>query len=231
MADPQPGRSQLLARIGLLALCLVVGAVVIARASKQEKIPPRESFVTFPTQIGPWKGHESERFTDQVMAILGVDEYVSRAYESAAEGNVHLYVGFYESQRQGDTMHSPLNCLPGAGWEPVRKEHVTYTVKANTSTNAPTRAIEVNRIVIQRGLDRQLVMYWYQSHGRVVASEYWGKIYTVLDAMRMNRTDAALVRVIAPIPTSEPESVTAAERVAGRFVETLFPVLSRYLPE
>ena len=78
------------------------------------------------------------------------------------------------------------------------------------------RAIEINRYVIERGLDRQLVLYWYQSHGRVVASEYWGKIYTVVDAVRLNRTDAALVRVITPIPEATPQAEQAAEARADR---------------
>jgi EpsI family protein len=87
--------------------------------------------------------------------------------------------------------------------------------------------IEVNRIVISKGLDQQLVLYWYQSHGRVVASEYWGKIYTVLDALRTNRTDAALVRVICPVGGA---AEAKAEREAVRFVQSFFPLLDDYLP-
>ena len=86
--------------------------------------------------------------------------------------------------------------------------------------------IQVNRYVIEKGLDRQLVLYWYQSHGRVVASEYWGKVYLVLDAIRQNRTDGALVRIIAPIRTTE----EAAEHDAVEFARGLYPLLGRYLP-
>ena len=112
-------------------------------------------------------------------------------------GAVGLYVGYHDSQRQGDTIHSPLNCLPGAGWQPLEQGRITVSVRDHgTARPAP---IEVNRVVIGKGLDRQLVLYWYQSHRRVVASEYWGKVYTVLDAMRYNRTDAAMVRVITPV--------------------------------
>jgi len=87
----------------------------------------------------------------------------------------------------------------------------------------------VNRVIIEKGLDRQLVLYWYQSHGRVVASEYWGKIYTVVDALRYNRTDAAMIRVMTPLNDQSPEQ--AAEARAVQFVQALFPQLSQYLPE
>ena len=91
--------------------------------------------------------------------------------------------------------------------------------------------IDINRIVIQKGMDRQIVLYWYQAHGRVVASEYWGKIYTVLDAMRINRTDGALVRVITQIDGSGSESEQIAEKQAVEFVQSVFPLLSRHLPD
>jgi EpsI family protein len=94
--------------------------------------------------------------------------------------------------------------------------------------DAPDPEIVVNRYVVQKGLDRQLVLYWYQSHGRVVASEYWGKFYLIRDAVRLNRTDGALVRVITPVGDDGDEA--RAEQTAIRFVKALFPVLGSYLP-
>ena len=175
-----------------------------------------------------------ERFDESVLAQLRVDEYVSRVYQQA-EGRtaVGLYVGYYRNQRQGQTMHSPLNCMPGAGWEPASKRPLTIQVferPAGPASGAPARNISVNRLVIQKGLDRQLVLYWYQSHGRVVASEYWGKVYTVVDAIRMNRTDAAMIRVIAQVVGDGAEAETAAEHVAVRFTQAVFPLLGQYLP-
>jgi EpsI family protein len=132
-------------------------------------------------------------------------------------------MGYYGSQRQGDTMHSPLNCLPGAGWEPLSKS----TVAVETPSSDP---IVINRYIIQKGLDRQLVLYWYQSHGRAVASEYWSKLYLIRDAVRLNRTDGALIRVIAPIAIGSEDGGAAAERDATRFVRALYPALLPYLP-
>jgi EpsI family protein len=122
-----------------------------------------------------------------------------------------------------------MNCLPGAGWNPVSRSRLQIAVQSEPF--AATRNIDVNRIVIEKGMERQMAVYWYQAHGRVIASEYWGKIYTVLDAMRINRTDGSLVRVITPIAGSGPEAEQAAEIMAAKFVESIFPMLSRYLPE
>ena len=100
------------------------------------------------------------------------------------------------------------------------------SARVSAESSAKVQSIRVNRYIIEKGLDRQLVLYWYQSHGRVVASEYWGRLYMVVDAIRMNRTDGALVRVITPIITTEDD----AERAAVTFVQVLFPHLDRYLP-
>src|SRR5262249_26458845 len=140
-----------------------------------------------------------------------------------------LYAGFYRSQREGSTIHSPLNCLPGAGWSAVAHERVDVDVPSYRGGDATGR-IRVNRYVVQKGLDRQLVLYWYQMHGRVIASEYWGKFYLVADAIRLNRTDAALVRITVPFDPSEGPAERAAERAGTAFVSAIFPLLERSLP-
>jgi EpsI family protein len=181
-----------------------------------------------PMVFDGWRGRAERDFAPEIVKVLGVDDYITRSYYGADGGRMGLYVGYHSSQRQGDTIHSPLNCLPGAGWLPIEQGRVTLTV-ADPALGG-TRQIEVNRVLIERGLDRQLVLYWYQSHGRVVASEYWGKIYTVVDAIRLNRTEAALVRVVAPIPSRDAEDVAAADKAAKAFVQELFPHLGRHLP-
>jgi exosortase D (VPLPA-CTERM-specific) len=219
----------------IVALVLVLGAVAIGRASKSEAPPPRESLATFPMDLAEWRGQSADRFDQQILAVLGVDEYVNRIYTAPTNVTVGLYLGYYQSQREGDTMHSPLNCLPGAGWQPVKQERVTIPVatRIDAATGQPTgqRQIVVNRFIIQRGLDKQVVIYWYQSHGRVVASEYWGKIYTVVDAIRLNRTDAAMVRVICPVSGTDAAAEERAEQAATAFTRAMFPMLGRYLPE
>jgi EpsI family protein len=177
-------------------------------------------------QIGEWRGRDTA-MDERVLSVLAVDDYLSRDYISAAD-QIGLYVGFYQTQRQGNTIHSPLNCLPGAGWNFVDRSYITIPVAQPGPVS--NGRIEINRITIEKGQDRALVLYWYQAHGRVVANEYWGKIYAVLDAMRINRTDGAMVRVISPIRGSGPTEA-AAEKEAIGFAESIFPLLSRYLPE
>jgi EpsI family protein len=210
-------------RIILLCIALLGASAFIAQTSKPEAVPIRESLSGLPMQIGIWEGRESLDIDSRVMAVLGVDDYVNRIYYNPDLFPASLYIGYYQSQRQGDTIHSPLNCLPGAGWNPVKSGHIKIPVEGNS-------AIEINRIIILKAVDKQVVLYWYQSHGRVIASEYWGKIYTVLDALRTNRTDAALVRVICPVAGTDNGAEAFAERQAVDFVKALFPLLSRFLP-
>lgn len=213
-------------RLTVVAMALLAGAGFIARESRMEPVPIRKSFAEFPMDLAGWRGQPGQPFDPKILAVLGVDEYANLTFTRQAHPAIGLYVGYYQSQREGDTIHSPLNCLPGAGWEPVAKGRLEIPV--STATGA--RTLSVNRYVIQKGVDRQLVVYWYQSHGRVVASEYASKVYLVWDAVRSNRSDAALVRVITPVPDGSPEADAAAERRAIGFVQGLFPRLSDYLP-
>jgi EpsI family protein len=216
----------------MVARCLVLfvffaaGAGLVARAERAEPVPIRTSFDRFPMQVGTWRGVQQEPLDPHILALLGVDDYVTRAYYAPDRNGVGLYIGYYGSQRQGDTMHSPQNCLPGAGWEPVSNSLLPIGISSGRSGN--TSPIVVNRYLIQKGMDRQLVLYWYQSHGRVVASEYWAKYYLIRDAVRLNRTDGALVRVISPLVGDDGE--TRAEMLAVAFVKDLFPALGKYLP-
>jgi EpsI family protein len=211
-------------RAAILFCCLMGGAVVIAAANRPEQPAARLPFAQFPMQVEEWHGAPQPPIEPKILAVLGVDDYLTRAYYTPDRSAiVGLYLGYYGSQRQGDTMHSPLNCLPGAGWAPLSNSRMPIRV-------APDSEIVVNRYIIQKGLDRQLVLYWYQSHGRVVASEYWSKFYLIRDAVRLNRTDGALVRVIAPIAIGSEDGGEAAERIATRFVRALYPMLSSYLP-
>lgn len=207
-------------------LCVMFGAttVVLANARGAETKAARTTFDSFPMAIGGWQATVDPPMEEDILKVLGVDDYLSRIYYRPGAA-VGLYMGYYGSQRQGDTIHSPLNCLPGAGWEPVKEGRLTIA-----NADGAGRDITVNRYIVQKGLDRQLVLYWYQSHGRVVASEYWSKAYLINDAIRLNRTDGSLVRVIAPIPVGVQDDGAAAEKLAEEFVRVIFPLLPAYLP-
>lgn len=207
-------------------LCLMLGAttVFLANARKSEVPVQRTAFDSFPMTLGTWRATIDPPLEDDILKVLGVDDYLSRIYYRDDGAAVGLFMGFYGSQRQGDTIHSPLNCLPGAGWEPVEQGRLLIT-----NIDGAGRDATVNRYIVRKGLERQLVLYWYQSHGRVTASEYWSKLYLIHDAMRLNRTDGSLVRVIAPIPHGADGA--GAERLAETFVRELFPTLSPYIPD
>jgi EpsI family protein len=214
----------MLIRSLIVAVALIAGALGIGRASDAEPVGPPIALAGLPLAMGGWSGTPLASFDARTLSVLGVDDYVFRSYSAGPGAHAGLYVGFYRSQRQGDTMHSPLNCLPGSGWQPVEKTRRSIVVAS--SIGGPPRQIEVNELIIERGLERQVVFYWYQSRERVVASEYWGKIWTVVDAVRQNRTDGALVRVTVPF-TNDPGP--ARERGVA-FITSLYPLLKTHLP-
>jgi len=213
-------------RVIVVLVCLVVAFVAVGRADRAERVALRTSFAVFPMQLDNWTGVQQPPFTKRELEVLGLDDYLTRAYYSPDRSMVGLYIGYWQSQRQGSSIHSPQNCLPGAGWEPVSQSLLPFPDPR--SAGAP--ALKANRYVVQKGLDRVLVLYWYQSHGRVVASEYWSKIYLVTDAVRLDRTDAAIVRLTVPIDGRRTDGEQAAERLALSFIQVLLPRLDTYLP-
>lgn len=206
-------------RVAIVLFLLGGAGVYASRAGSTEVPVARAPFNELPTRIESWRGLDTEPFADDVMAQLGVDDYVSRHYVNAEnQALVALYAGYYGSQRQGDTIHSPQNCLPGAGWSPVEAGRLTLT--------SPTGPVEVNRYVISKGPSRQVVLYWYQGRGRIVAGEYTNKALLMFDAARLGRSNGGLVRLIAPVTTT-PDAATAQ---LTAFANALLPHLSRHLP-
>ena len=214
-----------LSKAALLCLLLLGTTVFLANARKSEVPVARSTFATFPMEIGPWRAVVDPPLDEDVLRVLGVDDYLSRAYYHPNGAGVGLYLGFYASQRQGDTIHSPMNCLPGAGWEPISEGELQIA-----NVDGAGRNITVNRYVIQKGLDRNLVLYWYHGRGRVIANEYWSKAFLIRDAMFANRSDGSLVRVIVPFDGRDESTIVPAEVLAEEFVRVIFPRLASYLP-
>jgi EpsI family protein len=200
-------------------LLLATGAFLRAR-SQPEVVPARMLLLTFPRNIGSWTGEDSP-IPPEILDILGPGEFLSRVYETKYQSYVDLFVAYFPSQRTGDTIHSPKNCLPGAGWVPVRSQRIRVR-------RGNGQFFLANQAIIAKGSDRALVLYWYQSHGRQVASEYSAKLYLVADSIRMNRSDGALVRITTPLELHE-NPAAAQERVIG-FAEQILPLLGGYIP-
>ena len=197
----------------------------MARGHKPATVPPRDSLSTFPMELDPWSGHALPDLSDNAREMLRVDDYVNRAYTRIDGATIGLYIGYHSA----GGFHSPLNCLPGSGWIPVSRGYMDLPAKA-PAENSGTAFIHVNRIVILKGADKQIALYWYQGCGRVIASEYWGLFYGMLDKMRIGRTDAALVRILCPADSLEPSAEVAAEKNAADFAGRIYPLLSRYIP-
>lgn len=203
---------------GAIVIVLLLGAAILGpRAAARETHVPRDPFATLPYELGSWRGQDARPLADDIVAVLGVDDYVHRLYVNGAGVPVNLYAGYYRSQRQGDAIHSPQNCLPGAGWRPVSSATVTLPSRGGE--------VSVNQYVIQKGLAQQVVLYWYQGRGRVVANEYKNKALLMWDAATLHRTNGGLVRVIVPVVPG-----VDARGEAAAFATALLPQLARLMP-
>lgn len=210
-------------RLLILACCFVASTAYLNHAMEPERVPLRKPFSSMTMPVRDWVGGPQVKLTDEISTLLGVDDYVNRVYHRSPREFVSLYIGYYDSQRDGDTIHSPMNCLPGAGWQPTSTSYVTVTVPRRDTP------ITVKRVIIEKGLDRQVVLYWYQSHGRVVANEYSSKVLMVYDAVRLHRSDAALVRVVTPLGSRDDSEQQGDARTVD-FVQGLFEQIDDYLP-
>jgi len=206
----------------LLVGLLFAGAIINAWERAGEAKLSRRPLKEFPVAIGEWRQHGSDqKFDAETERVLRADDYLSRNYQSSDGHNASLYVGYYASQRTGATYHSPLNCLPGSGWVMSDGGRLTISPAGGRSS------FEVNRYVVQNGNARALMLYWYEGRGRAVASEYWGKIYTVIDSVRRRRSDGAMVRIMVPMGGSKED----AEKTAIELASQAVPQLPAFVPD
>src|SRR5829696_3759737 len=204
----------------LLVLLLVVGVLVNAWSYLGEAHVERKELKEFPQTIGAWQRTGTDQILDdETLKVLRASDYLVRDFRRPQGQVANLYVGYYATQRSGATYHSPLNCLPGSGWTLSEPAKATIALPDGTSFVA-------NKYVIKSGDYKSLMIYWYQGRGRNVASEYWGKVYTVLDSVRLRRSDGAMVRVTVPINDSE----AAAQQAAVEFASAASTVLPQFVP-
>jgi EpsI family protein len=208
----------------LAAAVLVATAALLLQArSRSEVFPSRQQLSEFPKQLGTWSGTDVALEPD-VLEKLGPGDFLLRLYQNQENPQLYfdLFIAYFRSQRAGDTIHSPQNCLPGAGWIPIEQSRITISVPGH----APFPA---NRFIIAKGEARQLVLYWYWAHDRGVASDYWAKYYLVADSIRMNRSDGSLVR----LKTHKYPAETAdnAEQRLLPFTSDVVPRLGSYIPK
>jgi EpsI family protein len=209
-------------RFWIVALLLLATAFVLHSRGNRESTVAGEPLAQFPSTIDGWTGTD-QPIDAESLEILGPGVFLSRIYAKGGSASpIGLFIGYFPTQRSGVSIHSPKHCLPGAGWVFDSSDYVTL----NAANGKPHR---VGEYIISNGDQRQFVIYWYEAHGRSVASEYAAKIYLVADAIRMNRTDGALVRVIVPVIPSE--SLATARSRAEAFAVQLMPTLPRFIPD
>jgi EpsI family protein len=203
----------------IAASILVLQGGLLYSSIRPELVPESRPLAQVPADFGAWHLEQESAVDKETQDVLQADDLLSRVYRSGTS-EAGLFVAAFRTQRTGKAPHSPKNCLPGSGWEPLTSGFADVDV----GLGAP---IGVNRYVISHGNQRAVVLYWYQSRDRVIASEYKAKFWTVADAIRLNRTDTALVRVLVPVIEGDED---AATQKAYSFVHSFFGTLKAYLP-
>jgi EpsI family protein len=205
----------------LVALMLAGTAIFLQCRPSREVSAPRQPFNLLPNRLGAWGGAEVP-LPPAVLDVLGAGDFLSRTYRNGFTSEaVDLFMAYFPTQRSGDTIHSPENCLPGSGWSPLESKQIVLSLPGHP----PFRA---NRYLIGKGEERKLVLYWYWAHDRAEASEYLAKFYLVADSMRLNRSDGALVRVSTSLGNGEGASSGQKRLVA--FTKELIPIVNTYVP-
>jgi EpsI family protein len=207
----------------VLTAFLLLQAVAFYSLARTEPVHNTVPLSTFPAEVGNWKLTQEGVVEQEIQDILKADDLLTRWYVNLKERQAaSLFIAYFATQRTGKAPHSPKNCLPGSGWVP--------SVSDTIQVNVPGRAepIEVNRYIVSRGSERSLVLYWYQTKHRAVGSEYKAKIYTVVDSIRYNRSDTALVRVVMPLPRDASEE--SQTKVGMAFIQSFYGNLGAFFP-
>jgi len=206
---------------GIVAVPMLATAIGLLAHSSTEIIPQHDPLSSLPSQIEGWAGTDYT-ISPEELEILGHPEYVLREYQDSSQRQpINFYIAFFPSQKANDTIHSPEHCLPGAGWVPTSREVIQLAQPDGSS-------FPVNRYVVAQSGDRQLVVYWFQAHGRAVASAWQAKYYLISDSIHMNRSDGALVRLMTPMLDGESPDVAQARMM--KLGSQFLPLLDSYIP-
>ena len=209
-------RARLLVSLGLLLGTLAA----LQLRSTGEAVPIRRSLATLPTRIGEWEGREQAPLDAPTLEILRPTDYLVRRHVDRIGRSVWLYIGYWDTQRRGAQPHSPKNCLPGGGWEPLEAGTLTIPLPP------PHAPLVVNRFIIQKDREQQVVLYWYDAQGRPLASEVDARVQMLRSAILRNRTDGAIIRVSSYVQGGAEDTT----RRLVEYVQALYPVLSEYIP-
>jgi EpsI family protein len=213
------------ARFWAVVLLMTGAALVLRARGNVDRVPASAPLAGLPETIGSWTGRDLP-IAPTVLEVLGKGSFLNRIYTPPAptQPPVMLFIAYFPTQRTGQAIHSPQNCLPGSGW--------TFVSSGVTDLADPTgKRYQVGEYVISDGKSKQEVLYWYRSHGRSIANDYTAKLYTLTDSIRLNRTDAALIRVVTPVAANQGDAQRLAHLRAVAFAEQVVPLLPPYIPD
>lgn len=176
----------------------------------------------FPRRIGEWRVRNEITLPLKIVEILKVNDYVFRDYISRENREINMYVGYFRSQRQGQKIHSPKHCMPGSGWQDKR-----YQIESITLNEIREKSVKINKYIVAKEGEKNLVFYWYHGRGRIIANEYEDRILLIWDAITKQRTDGALVRIIIPIRSIDEKE---ASKIGIEFIKAIIPILNNYIP-
>lgn len=206
----------------IVTIILLIAATVAAHAfSGPETSISRRPLAEFPGVIGEWKAVDNQYIDERSMAVLLVDDYIMRTYVNKKGETISLYIGYFKTQREGKQVHSPRQCLPGAGWSIIKHTEYFLTVEDHNPSRVP-----INLHLMGKSDQRQLYLWWYQGRGRIYANEYFNKLYLIWDAFTKNRTDGALVRVSMNVNPSLEQTMS----IQFSFIHDFLPIISEYIP-
>jgi len=205
-------------RIIFVCIILVVTTVFLHAFSKGIEVPIKQALDNFPMTLGDWTCIKTGKLSTDIEQVLGVDDYIDRSYQSVSGDIISLYVSYFASM-EGKGFHSPRNCMPGAGWDVASLK--PFTLYSYHPEGTP---VVINQMIMQKGAEQQIVLYWYHCRGRIIRSEYMEKIYQVIDSIFKRRTDGSFVRIMAP------SNKEGAINNLKEFTRHVIPLLEEYLP-
>jgi EpsI family protein len=207
-----------MSRVRALVALLMIGVTgSLAHAARVRTPDLHVDLASLPFHISGWTGRDAPPLDEETLRILGADAYLERSYAAASRSPVDLYVAYYGRQQPGASIHSPLHCLPGTGWEPLDISTVPVVQPGGVEGHA-------RRLLVRKNGDRAIVLYWYAVHGRMLASETMSKAWLLHDSLRFLRSDAALVRIVVPVDGAD---IDAAQSEGLAFAHDVLPYLPR----
>jgi len=204
------------------AVLILQGVVFYGVALRAENTPVVAPLEGFPTNVAGWQMYRDVKIEQETLDVLKADDTLNRVYVNPTrDASTFLFIAFFKTQRYGQSPHSPKNCLPGNGYEPIESGVMTVAI--------PGRAepVQVNRYVTARGDEKSVTLYWYQSHDRIIAGEFSARVWLIADSIRFHRSDTSLVKIVVPVRDGDAD---AATRTAVDFMMAVFPPLAHQLP-